>query len=142
MCIPLQLEEASKGIALIPNLRFINFSFLSFLNIWDHAIPLDSSFGGFYCFSCFSWTTSNYCIRNHQFLAYKLHSAYEPQCYNSYPLIHSRRGTGSHQVKLFLNQGFRDEWKEKSNVLLAYECWNRLHMGLTHTVTVAMIASL
>ncbi|KAL9316284.1 hypothetical protein ACSQ67_017285 [Phaseolus vulgaris] len=58
ICIPLQLEEASKGIALIPNLRFINFFFLSFLNIWDHAIPLDSSFGGFYYFSCFSWTTT------------------------------------------------------------------------------------
>ncbi|KAG4953331.1 hypothetical protein AAZX31_14G061100 [Glycine max] len=57
--IPLQLEEASKGIALIPNFRFINLSFSSLvniwdhfsslLNIWDHAIPLDSSFGGFYC---------------------------------------------------------------------------------------------
>ncbi|XLR30147.1 hypothetical protein S83_058047 [Arachis hypogaea] len=44
--LPLQLEEASKGIALIPNLP----SLLLFLieMIWDHAIPLDSSFGSFY----------------------------------------------------------------------------------------------
>ncbi|BAT81155.1 hypothetical protein VIGAN_03082000, partial [Vigna angularis var. angularis] len=60
-CNPLQLEEASKGIALIPNLRFITFSFSSFFNVWDHAIPLDSSFGGFYCFSWFCWTISNHC---------------------------------------------------------------------------------
>ncbi|WVY89317.1 hypothetical protein V8G54_034831 [Vigna mungo] len=61
-CNPLQLEEASKGIALIPNLRFITFSFSSFFNVWDHAIPLDSSFGGFYCFSCFWSTISNHTI--------------------------------------------------------------------------------
>ena len=49
----------------------------SLLNIWDHAIPLDSSFGGFYYFSCFSWTTSNCCITNHHILHIK-HSAIIP----------------------------------------------------------------